>query len=41
VDAPQVDVKTEKREVTVPTDVDVTYPEDEKEKPPQNPPPNP
>lgn len=33
VDAPDVDVKTETREVEVPTDVDVTY-EDEERKPP-------
>lgn len=35
VDAPKVDVKTETREVEVPTDVDVTYPESE-QKPPAN-----
>jgi hypothetical protein len=34
VDAPDVDVKTEKREVEVPTGVDVSYPDDQGEKPP-------
>jgi hypothetical protein len=40
VDAPDVDVKTETREVQVPTDVDVTYEDDEKP-PAENKPPAP
>jgi hypothetical protein len=40
VDAPDVDVKTETREVEVPTGVDVTYPEGEKPPADQKPPAN-